>query len=103
MKKTPAPLQVVRGGQAVPHSRADIVLLPDWEEVQQQQAVALDALEEGTSRDLPVAAAMQASVVAAERAAAAASAVGLEGGLWEGWGWECGRLAAADMWTSWTA
>ncbi|GAB4819423.1 hypothetical protein N2152v2_006469 [Parachlorella kessleri] len=68
--------KVVRTRQNTPHPRADIVLLPDYEEVQQQQELALEALEDtGASGELSVAAAMQALVVAAERAAAAASQV----------------------------
>lgn len=67
---------MVRALQEVPYSRADVVVLPDYEEVQSFQGVALESLEAGgPGGALSVAAAMQASVVAAEQAAAAASQV----------------------------
>lgn len=70
----------------IPHVRADLVLLPDWEEVQEQQHRALQALNAEASNGLPVAIAMRASVVAAEHAAAAAAQA------W--WGYEVPAAAA---------
>lgn len=65
-----------------------MVLLPDWEEVQQQQALAMDALEGGAGEDMSVSAAMQVTLVEAEQAAAAASQVlGPWGQEWVGAFW----------------
>lgn len=66
--------QVVRATQELPHSRADVTLLPDAEEVQAQEALATGGLE-AVDGDVGMMAAMQGAEAAARHAAAAASEV----------------------------
>ena len=68
--------QVVKQRQTVPHSRADVEVLPDMEEVQERMAMAMQAVDAyAGSSDAPLSAVMRAANDAATAAASASTLV----------------------------
>ena len=66
--------KVINGLQSVPHSRADVMLLPDAEELSAAEDAAMKALESLSENELAVARAMKATEAATQHAATTAAA-----------------------------